>query len=98
MTTTHDEPESTLGALESVARRQRHSTFIHREEIRDLHVKLALLSQKLDAVLEERSRVDQLVSRVHSLELFKAQMQVWGFVGGGLWSLALTLISLKVWS
>lgn len=68
------------------------------EELRGIHIKLAVLSEKLDRMLEDRARVTALEDKVTELEKGAAQLKVWGIVGGGLWSLILTLISLKIWA
>jgi hypothetical protein len=76
------------------------------EELRGIHVKLAVLGEKMDRVLEDRARIvkleekieEKIEERISELERFNSQIKVWGIVGGAAWSLILTLISLKVWA
>lgn len=82
--------------LAEAQKRVRSATVIKRDELLDLHLQLGLLGQKLDSLIADGKRIDCLAERVQQLELFKAQMQVWGIVAGGLWTLILTFISIKV--
>lgn len=73
-------------------------TLLSRDELRDIHVKLGRLDEKMDRVLEDRKRIDDLSRRTVSLEMFQSQIKVWGIVAGALWSLFLTIIGLQLWS
>lgn len=67
------------------------------EEVERINIKLAVLGEKIDGLVVDRVKVEALDDAIQELRIFQAQMKVWGVVAGGIWSLVLTLISIKVW-
>lgn len=70
--------------------------FLSRLQVLDIHVRLAVLNEKLDNVLQDRDTVDAHTKAIHELQLFQAKAQTWAAVAGVVWSLVLALIGAGV--
>lgn len=70
--------------------------FLSHASVRDIHVRLAVLSEKLDRLLEDRKTLEEHDDRITSLEHFQARSQTWAQVAGAIFSIALAAIGAGV--
>jgi len=73
-------------------RRGHYPAWVSPGTVRDIHVKLAVVSEKIDRLLEDRKTLGDHDDRLTSLELFAAETKTWAKVVGALFSIALAFI------
>lgn len=70
--------------------------FLSQASLRDIHVRLAVMGEKLDRLLEDRKTLEEHDDRLTSLEHFQARSQTWAQVAGAIFSIALAAIGAGV--
>ncbi|MEW6121302.1 MAG: hypothetical protein AB1698_01715 [Pseudomonadota bacterium] len=64
--------------------------------IRNLEITVAVIGEKIDQLLQDRSAVKDLDDRLHVLELAQARAETWGKVAGIIFTIALTVLGTGV--